>query len=150
VPLALCVSLAAGIASPLGAEQTMILVAGTVCGAVATPLLAIGVGSLFPRFGSVRMLKNRSAVMPSKTAFLVYTVTLVVTAVAGLIVYTDLGPVLLAGLLSLLLSAPPGVDLAVSASTATAIATATLLCGLVAPILSVWYAIRRFDSFTQS
>jgi hypothetical protein len=61
VPLALCVSLAAGIVSPLGAEQTMILVAGTVCGAVATPLLAIGVGSLFPRFGSVRVLKNRSA-----------------------------------------------------------------------------------------
>lgn len=147
VPVGLVVSSAAGVISPLSIEQTALLVAGTVVGTVASAAIATGVGSLFPRFGSVRVTNNREAVMPSKTAFILYTIALAVpTAGAGVLSVdglADLVSTVLTGLFSVL----PIVDLTVTTAAVTGAAWVALVVGVAAPFLSLRYAVRRFDTY---
>ncbi|MFC6717701.1 hypothetical protein ACFQGT_08680 [Natrialbaceae archaeon GCM10025810] len=150
IPVALLVSLGVGYLSPLSLEATAFLVAGTVVGTVVAPALATGVGTLFPRFGSVRVSSNREAIVPSKTAFVVYTLALVVPGASAALLYADGGVELVATVLTTLVSWIPGLDLslAVPPEAVTGVAWAFLALGLVAPFLSVSYAVRRFDRYT--
>ncbi len=144
VPLAFVVSLAFGLVSPLSLERTVALVAGTTVGAVVTPALATGVGTAFPRFGSVNVTNNREAVMPSKTSFVVYTLAIVLPAVAAVVLYLE-APELIAGLLSSLSAWTPLPAVTVPARAITIGAWTVLLGGLFAPIVSYRYAVERFD-----
>ncbi|WP_090618829.1 hypothetical protein [Natrinema salaciae] len=144
VPIALLVSLAVGIVSPLSLERTGALVAGTVVGAVVTPALASGIGSAFPRFGSVNVTNNREAVMPSKTAFLVYTLAIMLPAVAAVVLYLE-APETIAGLIATVSAWAPGPELTVSARSITVGAWLVLVGGLLAPFVSYRYAVERFD-----
>ncbi|WP_137289232.1 hypothetical protein [Natronorubrum halophilum] len=146
-PIALVVSLALGLISPLSLEQTAALVAGTVVGTVVTPALATGIGSTFPRFGSVNVTNNREAVMPSKTAFVVYSLAIVLPAAAAVVLYTD-SPDMLAELITTVSAWTPGPDVSVSARGITITAWAVLVTGLVAPVVSSLYAVERFDWYT--
>lgn len=147
VPVGIGVTLLAGVASPLTLEQSALLAAGTVVGAVATPALAVGVGSAFPRFGSVRVTNNREAVMPSKTAFVVYTLAIAAPAAAALVLVVGGAPGLIAAVVTAILSLPPGLELTVPATAVVAAAWAVLAAGLLAPLVSLRYAIRRFDGY---
>ncbi|OAQ52295.1 hypothetical protein HTG_11780 [Natrinema mahii] len=144
VPFAVLVPLVLGIVSPLSLERTAVLVAGTVVGAVATPALASGIGSAFPRFGSVSVTNNREAVMPSKTAFLVYTLAIALPAIAAAVLYLE-APETIAGLLRAATAWTPLPDLDVSARTITIGAWLVLIGGLLAPPLSYRYGVERFD-----
>lgn len=144
VPLALVAALGAGLASPLSLEHTAALVVGTAVGAVATPALATGIGSAFPRFGSVSVTNNREAVMPSKTAFLVYTVSIALPAVAAVVLYLE-APEPIAEFVALVSTWAPGPELSISARTITVWAWLTLVVGLIAPLVSYRYAVERFD-----
>jgi hypothetical protein len=147
VPAALLVSPVAGFVSPLSGTQTALLVAGTLLGAVVSPVLASGVGSLFPRFGSVRVMNKREAVMPSKTAFLVYTLAILLPSGAAATLYTDGAVSFVASALTGLLSLSPVVSPTVTAGLVTAVAWTVLLAGLAGPFVSAWYAVDRFDSY---
>jgi len=144
VPLAIVVSLGFGIASPLGLEQTAALTVATVAGAVATPALATGIGSAFPRFGSVNVTNNREAVMPSKTAFAVYTLAIALPSVAAVVLYLE-APESIAGLLASMSAWTPLPSVSISARAITIGAWTVLLGGLVAPVVSYLYAVERFD-----
>ena len=144
VPLALVASLALGIVSPLSLEHTAALIAGTVAGAVVTPALAAGIGSAFPRFGSVNVTNNREAVMPSKTAFFVYTVAIALPAVSAVVLYLE-APELIAGFASSLSAWTPLPAVSISARSITVGAWIVLIAGLIAPVVSYRYAIERFD-----
>ena len=148
VPTGLVVALLVGMVSPLSLEQTALLVTGTVVGVVATPALAVGVGSAFPRFGSVRVTNNREAVMPSKTAFVGYTLGLVAPAAAAFVLFIDGTADLLAALTTGLLSFVAGVGVVVPATVVTVAAWVVLALGLVAPLVSYRYAVSRFDGYT--
>ncbi|ELY67976.1 hypothetical protein [Natrinema versiforme] len=144
VPLALLVSLAFGIVSPLSLKQATALAAGTVVGAVVTPALASGIGSAFPRFGSVNVTNNREAVMPSKTAFVVYTLAIVLPTIAALVIYLE-APETIAGLIASVAAWTPVPDISISARAITVGAWIVLIGGLIAPVVSYRYAIERFD-----
>ncbi|RKD97774.1 hypothetical protein [Halopiger aswanensis] len=144
VPIAIVASAVLGFVSPLSLEHTAALVAGTAVGAVATPALATGVGSAFPRFGSVKVTNNREAVMPSKTAFLVYTLSIALPAAAAVVLYLE-APELIADLIATVSAWTPGPELAISAQTITVAAWIVLVVGLVAPLVSYRYAVERFD-----
>ncbi len=148
VPVGIVVSLVAGAVSPLSLEQTALLLVATVVGAVVGPALAAGVGSLFPRFGSVKVTNDREAVMPSKTAFLVYTLAIALPAAAAAVLSVDAAPAVLAGVLTALLSLAPWFELTISARAITVVASIVLPLGLLAPPLSYRYAVRRFDRYT--
>ncbi|WP_435551788.1 hypothetical protein [Natrinema sp. CGMCC1.2065] len=144
VPFAVVVPLVLGVVSPLSLERTGVLVAGTVVGAIATPALASGIGSAFPRFGSVSVTNNREAVMPSKTAFLVYTLAIALPAIAAAVLYLE-APETIAGLLRAAAAWTPLPDVEVSARAITIGAWIVLVAGLLAPPLSYRYGVERFD-----
>ncbi|MDQ2050509.1 hypothetical protein RBH26_08415 [Natronolimnohabitans sp. A-GB9] len=146
-PIALVASLALGLASPLSIEQTAVLVAGTTVGAVLTPALATGVGTAAPRFGSVNVTNSREAVMPSKTAFLVYSAVAIFPAIAAVVLYTD-SPALVAELFVAVSAWTPGPALSVSAREIAIAAWTVLGVGLVAPVISYLYAVERFDWYS--
>jgi len=144
VPIALVVSIGFGVVSPLGLEQTGALVAATVAGAVATPALAAGIGSAFPRFGSVNVTNNREAVMPSKTAFVVYTLAIALPSVAAVVLYLE-APRMIAALIASVSAWTPLPSVSISARAITIGAWTVLIGGLVAPAVSYRYAVERFD-----
>ena len=144
VPLAVVVSLAVGVASPLSFERTAALVAGTVVGTVTTPALAAGIGSAFPRFGSVNVTNNREAVMPSKTAFVVYTLAIALPAGSAVVLYLE-APELIAGLIASVSAWTPLPSVSISARAITIGAWTVLTGGLLAPVVSYRYAVERFD-----
>ncbi|WP_436345742.1 hypothetical protein [Natronorubrum sp. FCH18a] len=146
-PVAFLVSLTLGVVSPLSLEHTAALVVATTVGAVATPALATGVGAAFPRYGSVKVTNNREAVMPSKTAFIVYSAVIVLSAIAAAVLYVD-APVLIADLLTAVTAWTPGPELAVSARGITISAWTVLVVGLLAPPVSYLFAIEEFDWYT--
>ncbi|PSQ25734.1 hypothetical protein BRD03_11550 [Halobacteriales archaeon QS_9_68_17] len=118
----------------------------TVAGAAlatATPLLATGIGAVFPRQGAVRVVGNRAAVMPSKRAFLTYTAAIAAAVVAGGLAVEATLRQFVAGVLPLLHSA-----LTVSPETLRTAGTVALVVLLASPFASVAYAARRFESYT--
>lgn len=147
LPLAVVVPAGAGFASPLGGPETALLTAGTVLGVCVSPVLAAGVGSWFPRFGSVRVTNKREAVVPSKTAFLVYSLAVLVPAASGALLYADSGPELLAGLLSVLLSLAPALEVTVPETAVVGVAWTAVAAGALAPLASGRYAVRKFDAY---
>jgi hypothetical protein len=141
-PLVALLTAVAGVASPLPLARAAAVAGGAAVLSTLTPLLATGVGTLFPRYGTVTVVGNREAVMPSKRAFLTYTAVLVAAAVAAGTAFVDGVSELLAAVLSVLvpnLTVPPG-HLEVAATAALAVLVA-------APFLSVAYAVRRFDAY---
>ena len=146
-PIGFLGSLALGLGSPLSIERTAALVAGTTAGTVVTPALATGIGTAAPRFGSVKVTNNREAVMPSKTAFVVYSLAIIFPAIAAVVLYAD-APALIADALLAVSSWVPGPDVSVSAGGIAIAAWAVLVGGLIAPVVSYLYAVERFDWYT--
>ncbi len=146
-PIALAVSLVLGVVSPLSLEQTAVLIAGTVVGTAVTPALATGIGTAAPRFGSVNVTNNREAVMPSKTAFIIYSVAIILPTAAAVVLYTD-SAALLAELIGAVSAMAPIPDVSVSARGLTLTAWTVLGIGVLAPLVSYFYAIERFDWYT--
>ncbi|WP_135819894.1 hypothetical protein [Halostella litorea] len=141
-PLVTLLTAVVGVASPLALGRVAALVAAAAVLSVLTPLLATGVGTLFPRYGSVTVVGSREAVMPSKRAFLAYTAALAAAALAAGTVFVDGIAELLAVVLSFLL---PRVT--VTAGPLELAATAALVVLAAAPFASVAYAVRRFDEY---
>ncbi|WP_276254213.1 hypothetical protein [Halomontanus rarus] len=146
VPVGLVVSLAAGVASPLSLRDAGLLLGGTVVGAVAAPALATGVGTTFPRFGSVKVTNNREAVMPSKTAFIVYTAAIAAPVAAAAVLYADASEPM-AAIATAVLSLVPWIDLTVPVTLFARLSWIVLPVGLLAPIVSALYAVERFDRY---
>ncbi|MFP8889962.1 hypothetical protein ACLI4U_09335 [Natrialbaceae archaeon A-CW2] len=148
VPIAIVVSLAVGLLSPLSLEQTAVLLVGTVIGTIASPALATGVGTVFPRFGSVKLTSKREAVMPSKTAFVVYTLCILIPAGAAAVLYADAAEPMAATATAVLSLSPVG-SITVAASRISLAAWIALPAGLLAPLASAGYAVERFDTYVQ-
>ena len=147
LPFALVVPPVAGLASPLGPVETGALTVGTVVGVVASPMLAAGVGTRFPRFGTVRVTSNREAVMPGKLAFVVYSIAVLVLVVSGAaLLRTDVADGV-ATLLAAVLSAPPTVEVTLPTAAGRALGVGLLAVGLVVSVLSARSATRQFDAF---
>ncbi len=146
-PIGLVVALAAGVASPLSVERTLLLAAGTVVGAVLSPALATGVGTVFPRFGSVKVTNNREAVMPSKAAFALYSLAIALPAAAAAVLATDAAS-LVADVLTALLAFVPAIgEPTVPAGLITALTWLVLAAGLAAPVVGYRHAVARFDDY---
>lgn len=145
-PIGLVVAAVAGLVSPLSVESAGLLVLGTLVGVVASPALAVGIGTIFPRFGSVRITSNREAVMPGKAAFLTYTLALALPAAAGALLYAD-ATALVASVATSLAHLAPGPAVDVSAGSITVAAWVVFGLGLLAPIVSLLYAIEHVDHF---
>lgn len=148
IPVAVLVALVTGSLSSLGGLHIGLLALGTVGGTILAPVLAIGVGAMFPRFASVRVTDKRRAVMPSKLSFLVYSSLFGIPATAAIVIAV---PAVAAGVIatfSALIGVPVPASLAVTSPVVRLAMVAQLLVGVAVAPLSYRHAARRFDRFT--
>ena len=144
VPLGTAVVGGLAVAAPLAPRQVGALVVGTPLVVVLGSLFAAGVGVVVPRYDAVTVTRSTEAVVPSLVAFVVHTAYLLLATAAAAVVYEPALEPLVAALLSWLL--PFG--LAVDASTVGVAARVGVALALAAPLVSVWYAVRRFGRVT--
>lgn len=76
VPVVALATGAAGALSPLESARWLALTAASAVLVVAGTVLAVAVGTLFPRFGTVEVFRSREVTMPSKGAFAAYSLVL--------------------------------------------------------------------------
>lgn len=148
VPLALVVSLASALLVGYSIERVVLLGGASVVGTVGATALAVGVGSLFPRFGSVRLSGSHEAVMPSKSAFVAYSLMLGLVVASIALIASEPARTTLA-----LLGTGLVLDRFSLALAPDMVLTAAVigLIGLLSiPLLAYTYAVRSFDRFTLS
>jgi hypothetical protein len=133
VPATAIATAITGVLSPLGPVSIVGLVVAAVACGVGGVTLAAGVGAAFPRFGSVNVTGNREAVVPSLTAFVVFSIGLFVLALPGLVAGVP--------------AVASGFDVSRTAVTAAGSLLTGLLLGVAGWIASR-YAARTIDSYT--
>lgn len=147
-PVAVLVVAPVAVLSPLPPVEAAAAVGVAVAGTVLSPLLAIGVGMTFPRFGSVQVAGNKQAVVPSKTALAAFSLGLV-TIAGNVALATSAGnrqllAALLNGVVGFLTPWTLGLDPAWLWPASLVVVAAAV----AAPLLSYVYAVRRFERFT--
>ncbi|WP_135533771.1 hypothetical protein [Halostella pelagica] len=142
VPLTVILAVGSGLASPLSLASVAELAVGAGVLAALMPLLATGIGALFPRYGAVNVVGNRKAVMPSKRAFLTYSVTIAAAGLAAGLTFEAPLREAVAALVTVLVP-----RIAVSPGTLETVGIVALAAALVSPFVSVAYAVRRFESY---
>ncbi|WP_137284381.1 hypothetical protein [Halorussus salinisoli] len=133
------VALAAGIAgalSPLSTVNSLALTAASAVLVVAGTVLAVGIGVLFPRFGTVEVFRSREVTMPSKGAFAAYSLVLLGGAVGAMVALV--GPI--AGLVGELLGVPQVAVRVVGGGLA-------VLVGGVGPVVGFRWAAEKFEEY---
>ncbi len=148
LPLVAGATALAGLLSPLDPSRWVALAAMSAVLCVTGPVLALAIGTRFPRFGTVRVSRSREVVVPSKTAFVCYTLVVAVGALGGAVALIPGGAAVLSGLISFVaryfgFSLDIGAPMLRVGGGAVAVAL-----GLVAPPLAYRYVSRRFDSYT--
>lgn len=145
-PLGAVVVGALAVASPLSMDLAVVVTVAAPVSVLLGSGVAVGLGMAFPRYEAVNVTGSTKAVVPSLLAFLLFSVYLVCTVVAGGIVYEPGLEPLVAALLSFVL--PFGLN--VSAGAVGTGALAALVPLGLAPFVSTYYAVRRFENVTVS
>lgn len=144
LPVGVAVTALAVMFSPLSTGAALLVVLASPVLILLGSVAASGLGMAFPRFSAVVINQSTKTVVPSKLAFLSYTLYLGLTAVAGASVFNEVVAELTAVMVSGLL--PFG--LAISVETLRIVATVTLVPLALAPFAGAVYAIRRYDRYT--
>ncbi|MGQ5516668.1 hypothetical protein [Halococcus saccharolyticus] len=136
-PATTIATVVAGAFSPLDVVSVAALAVAAVACCVGGSGLAAGIGAAFPRFGSVNITGNREVVVPSLTAFAVFSLGLFVFALPALVVSVP--------------SIAPGIATAIDVSP-TAVTTAGVLLTALSIGVVGWlasrYAGRAIDGYT--
>ncbi len=147
LPLMIVGTGVAGVLSPLPPERWVGLTLASALLGIAGTVVALAIGTVFPRFSSVRVTRSRRVVVPSKSAFALYTL-LLLAGFAGVAVAVVPGaPSMVAGFVAFVthfVEYPVMLD---PTYVRTFGGTMAVLLGVVAPPLSYRYAIRGFDNY---
>ena len=108
---------------------------------IAATVLAVGVGSLFPRFETLEITGSRRAIPPSKVAYSAFSTVLTLAVAAVVVVHDDVARRIVAVLVSRRLP----IDLTGNAAVLTPIAWGVLVAVIVGVPLAYRLAVRRID-----
>jgi hypothetical protein len=137
VPVVTATVALAGVLSPLEPVRWISLTLVSALLVVVGAVLAVGVGVLFPRFGTVEVFRSREVTMPSKGAFAAYSIALLGGAVGAVVALVP--PI--AGFVAALVGFPQMAVTALGAGLA-------VLVGVVGPVAAFRYSTRAFEAFT--
>jgi len=143
IPVGTLATAVVAVLSPVNQQTVIALVATTPFVMVASAALSIGIGVAFPRFEATKVTQSMKTVLPSRWAFLLFTLYLFATITAGAILYDPVVGDTLADLLSWVLP----LGLSVSAGTLVLVAAMLLVPLALSPILSYRYAVKQFDNY---
>lgn len=144
VPAGVVATAVVAVLSPVDDGTALALVVATPVVMVVSAALSVGIGMAFPRFEATNVTRSMKTVLPSRWAFVLFSLHLFLTAGAGAVVYEPLVRDVGAGLLTWAL--PFG--LGVSPETLWWVSAVALLPLLLLPVASYRYAVRRFDAYT--
>jgi hypothetical protein len=148
LPLVVAATALTGYLSPLDPTAWLGLTAASAVLGVAGAIVAVGVGTVFPRFGEVRVTRSRNVVVPSKTAFAVYSVAVVAGFGGAAVAWVPGGADLVSTMIAFW-SALLWQELAISATTIRVVGgTVAVLLGVVAPPVAYRYTARTFETYT--
>ncbi|GAA0223989.1 hypothetical protein [Haladaptatus pallidirubidus] len=137
----------AGFMSPLSLERSVGLTVGSALLGVAGTVVALAIGTVFPRFSSVRVTRSRRVVVPSKSAFALYTI-LLVAGFAGVAMATIPGvPGMVAGFVAFVTDFFGFQILLDTAALRIVGGAVAVFLGGVAPPLAYRYTVREFDRY---
>lgn len=145
-PLGLLLSVGSGYLVGLPVERIALLAAASILGVLAAASLASGVGTLFPRFGAVRLSGSHEAVMPSKSAFATYSLLIGLTVAALGLLFSELARTMVALLATGLVL--DRFSMILTPDTVLTAAVILLIVSLALPPVAYVYAARTFDRFT--
>lgn len=143
LPITIALAVGAGMLADRPPLALVSLAVASVVAVIAGSVLAAGVGSLFPRFSSIELTGTTEAVLPSKTAFAIYSVfAIFATSSIGVLVDEQYRTVVAA-----MLSAVLPYGLSVSAN--GLLVGAGFVAGVVALCVPVAYVIgsNRLDRY---
>jgi len=143
IPLGTLATAVVAVLSPVGQQTVLVLVAATPIVMLASAALSIGIGVAFPRFEATKVTQSMKTVLPSRWAFLLFTLYLFATVSTGAILYKPLVREAAAALVSWVL--PFGWS--ISAGALLLVAAVILVPLGLAPIVSFQYAVKRFDNY---
>lgn len=147
LPIVVFATAVTGFLSPLEPTRWLSLTALSVLLGLAGTVVAIGIGSTFPRFGEVNVTKSRRAVVPSKTAFATYSLALIVGFGSAFVAIT---PAMAASVASMFhfLTGFLGYAIWIPPSTVRLVGgVVAVLLGIVAPPVAYRYSVRRFELY---
>ena len=148
LPLVVGATALSGLLSPLGPSSWLALAAASALLSVVGPVLALAIGTRFPRFGTVRVSRSREVVIPSKTAFACYTLVVTVGALGAVVALVPGGGAVLSDIVAFVASLA-GLSVAIAPPVLRAVgAAAALALGVIAPPLAYRYVARRFEHYT--
>ncbi|ADJ16061.1 hypothetical protein [Halalkalicoccus jeotgali] len=148
LPVLVALTAIAGALSPLEPTVWVLLTAVSALLSVTGPIVAVAIGTVFPRFGTVRITHNRRVVVPSKRAFVYYTLVVAMGFVGAAVALVPGGATLVSNAIafwSTLLVSP--VELAPATLRLVGGVVAVSL-GAVVPPVAYRYVVRRFDTYT--
>lgn len=148
LPIVVFATALTGFLSPLESARWLSLTALSVLLGLAGAVVAIGIGTTFPRFGEVNVTKSRTAVVPSKTAFATYSLA-VLLGYGGAVTAITPGTAASVSSMFEFVTGVLGYAIIISPPTVKLIGGAiAVLLGVVAPPLAYLYSVRRFESYT--
>lgn len=148
LPVLLVVTAVTGFLSPLELRIWLALTAAGGVLSVTGPLVALALGTAFPRFGEVKVTRSRRVVVPSKTAFAYYTLVLGSGFFGAAVALVPRAASVLSNSLAFW-SSLVGPTLEIAPTTFQFVGgVVALLLGVVAPPLAYRYAVRQFDAYT--
>lgn len=144
IPLGTVITAVVAALSPLRPGMVAAVVLATPVSILVGSAVAVGIGMAFPRYDAVNITRSTKAVVPSLLAFAVFSGYLLVTVAAGAIVAEPSIQPFVAAILTWALPFGLGVD-AVGVGLAARVALVPLG---IAPFVSAYYAVGRFDRVT--
>jgi len=146
VPVGTLLTAVVGVLSPVDRGTVLTLVVATPVAMVIAAALSAGIGVAFPRFEATNVTRSMKTVIPSRLAFVLFSLHLFGTALAAGLVAEEILRQLVSFVLALLL--PFG--LSVAPETLWLVGAVALVPLVLAPIPAYRYAVRRFDRYTLS
>ena len=148
LPLIVTMTGLSGVLSPLDPSIWVPLTVVSVALCVLGPVVGLAIGTGFPRFGAVRITRSRRVVVPSKTAFVFYTLVLMLGFLGSAVALVPSGASVLVNAIefwSALLATP----IEINPSTLRIVGgSVAVLLGIVAPPIAYRYVVRRFETYT--
>jgi ABC-2 type transport system permease protein len=148
LPIVVLATALTGFLSPLEPARWLSLTALSVLLGLAGAVVAISVGTTFPRFGEVNITKSRTAVVPSKTAFATYSLALLL-GYGGAVTAITPGTAASVSSIFEFVTGVLGYAIVITPPTVRLIGgVIAVLLGIVAPPLAYLYSVRRFETYT--
>lgn len=148
LPLVVVATAITGVVSPLEPIETLALTVVSAVLGVVGAVVAIGVGTVFPRFGEVRVTRSRHVVVPSKTAFAVYSLVVVLGFGAAAVAAVPAGAAMVSMMIELLSTSLLNPIEISAESIRIAGGVVTICLGVVAPPVAYRYTVRQFETYT--